>query len=194
MNEEISKITSSDDEYLVTDSETQFPYHRFDVTIDSSVDETDIVELSWEGHSLEGRKVSMYAWSHEKNEWVMLDTTIAGKEDFTLKQNVEVGEFVKDSKINVLVQDEIPVSPDDYDYTFVWMSDTQYYSESFPYIFDRQTQWIVENQEAMKIKYVFHTGDLVDESDKEEQWNNADQFMKTLDDAECSEWCFGRKS
>ena len=47
------------------------------------------------------------------------------------------------------------------------MSDTQYYSESFPYIFDRQTQWIVENQEAMKIKYVFHTGDLVDESDKE---------------------------
>ena len=77
------------------------------------------------------------------------------------------------SKINVLVQDEIPVSPDDYDYTFVWMSDTQYYSESFPYIFDRQTQWIVENQEAMKIKYVFHTGDLVDESDKEEQWNYA---------------------
>ena len=41
----------------------------------------------------------------------------------------------------------------------------------------------MENQEAMKIKYVFHTGDLVDESDKEEQWNNADQFMKTLDDA-----------
>ena len=125
----------------------------------------------------------MYAWSHEKNDWVSLATTIAGKEDFTLKQNVEVGEFVKDSKINVLVQDEIPVSPDDYDYSFVWMSDTQYYSESFPYIFDRQTQWIVENQEAMKIKYVFHTGDLVDESDKEEQWNNADQFMKTLDDA-----------
>ena len=61
-----------------------------------------------------------------------------------LKPNVTVGEFVKDSKINVLVQDEIPVSPDDYDYTFVWMSDTQYYSESYPYIFDRQTQWIVE--------------------------------------------------
>ena len=80
----------------------------------------------------------MYAWSHEKNDWVSLASTIAGKEDFTLKQNVEVGEFVKDSrKINVLVQDEIPVSPDDYDYSFVWMSDTQYYSESFPYIFDR---------------------------------------------------------
>ncbi|MCQ6274753.1 lamin tail domain-containing protein [Bacillus sp. V3B] len=183
VHEEISKIASSDDEYLVTDSNTQFPYHRFDVTIDSSVDESDIVELSWEGHSLEGRKVSMYAWSHEKNEWVMLDSMIAGKEDFILKQNVEAGEFMKDSKINVLVQDEIPVSPDDYDYTFVWMSDTQYYSESFPYVFDRQTQWIVENAQAMKMKYVFHTGDLVNVSDKEEQWKNASQFMKTLDGA-----------
>lgn len=183
VHEEIFKIASSDDEYLVTDSNTQFPYHRFDVMIDSSVDESDIVELSWEGHSLAGRKVSMYAWSHEKNEWVMLDSMIAGKEDFILKQNVEAGEFMKDSKINVLVQNEIPVSPDDYDYTFVWMSDTQYYSKSFPYVFDRQTQWIVENAQAMKMKYVFHTGDLVNVSDKEEQWKNASQFMKTLDGA-----------
>lgn len=182
-NEELSKITNKDGQYLTTDSHTQFPYHRFDVTLDRSVDESDIVELSWDGKSLPGRKVSMYAWSHEKNDWVELTTTIAGSDDFTLKANVTVGEFVKDSKINVLVQDEIPVSPDDYDYTFVWMSDTQYYSESYPHIFDRQTQWIVENADEMKIKYVFHTGDLVDEYDKEEQWNNADQFMKTLDDA-----------
>ncbi len=30
---------------------------------------------------------------------------------------------------------------------------------------------------------MFHTGDLVDKSNKEYQWNNASQFMKTLDDA-----------
>ena len=84
-----------------------------------------------------------------------------------------MGEYIKDSKINVLVQDEIPVSPDDYDYTFVWMSDTQYYSESYPHIFDRKTQWIVEKSDATKIKYVFHTGDLVDHHDKEYQWKNA---------------------
>ena len=39
VSEEIAKITTSDDEYLVTDSDTQFPYHRFDVTVDSTVDE-----------------------------------------------------------------------------------------------------------------------------------------------------------
>ena len=82
------------------------------------------------------------------------------------------------SKINVLVQDEIPASSAEYDYTFVWMTDTQYYSESYPYIYDRQTQWIVENQAALKIKYVFHTGDLVDESDQEDQWNNASQIYE----------------
>ena len=183
-NEELTKITEKDGQYLTTDSDTQFPYHRFDVTIDSSVDESDIVELAWDGNSLPGRKVSMYAWSHEKNDWALLSSTIAGNDDFTLKANVTVGAFVKNSKINVLVQDEIPASPDDYDYTFVWMSDTQYYSESYPHIFDRQTQWIVEKADEMKIKYVFHTGDLVDEYDKEEQWKNADQSMKTLDDAE----------
>ncbi|WP_084552346.1 lamin tail domain-containing protein [Bacillus cihuensis] len=182
-DEDISKVTASDDEYLMTDSTTQFPYHRFDVTLDRSVDEDDVVELSWEGHSLIGRKVTMYAWNHTKNNWMAIDYKIAGESDFSLKQTVPVNEYVKNSKINVMIQDEIPASPNDYDYTFVWMSDTQYYSESYPHIYERQTQWIAEMQEALKIKYVIHTGDLVDESDKQYQWNNADQFMKVLDDA-----------
>lgn len=182
-DEEIRKISFSDDDYLITDSDTQFPYHRFDVTIDAAVDEKDTVELLWEGHSLPGRKVSMYAWSHQKNEWSLLDFRIAGEEDFQLAAHVAVKEFVKDGKINVLVQDEIPSSPDAYDYTFVWMSDTQYYSRSYPYIFDRMTRWIVENQDALKIKYVIHTGDLVDDRMQEYQWHNANAFMKTLDEA-----------
>ena len=61
------------------------------------------------------------------------------------------------------------------------MSDTQFYAESFPHIFDRQTQWIAENQDEMKIEYVFHTGDLVNVSTDESQWNYADQYMGVLD-------------
>ena len=33
----------------------------------------------------------------------------------------------------------------------------------------------------MNIKYVFHTGDLVDTAEDANQWNNANQAMKTLD-------------
>jgi len=180
--EDIALVSKEDGHYLINNSSTQFPYHRFDVTVDSSVDENDIIELNWKGKSLEGRKVSMYAWNHQTADWALLDYRIAGDRDFELTGKVEVNEFVKNRKINVLVQDEIPSTPDEYDYTFVWMSDTQYYSESFPHIFERQTQWIAENQEEMKIKYVLHTGDLVNISTDESQWNYADQFMGVLDE------------
>ncbi|WP_449537535.1 lamin tail domain-containing protein [Ferdinandcohnia sp. Marseille-Q9671] len=182
--EDISLVSEQDGSYLVTDSSTQFPYHRFDVTVDEAVDKNDIVELSWNGNSLEGRKVSMYAWNHNTADWELIDYKIAGTEDFELKGTVSVSDFLKESKINVLVQDEIPSSPEEYDYTFVWMSDTQYYAESFPYIFDRQTQWIAEKQEELNIEYVFHTGDLVNISTDEQQWNHADTYMKVLDDNE----------
>ncbi|MDR7080551.1 LPXTG-motif cell wall-anchored protein [Neobacillus niacini] len=179
--EDISLVSARDQNYLTIDSSDQFPYHRFDVSVDPSIDESDIVELVWNGKSLEGRKVSMYAWNHLQAKWLLVTYKIAGTEDFELKANVEVNEYVNDGKINVLIQDEIPQTPDEYDYTFVWMSDTQYYSESYPYIFERQTNWIAENKDKLKIKYVFHTGDVVDEADQEYQWNYADEYMKVLE-------------
>lgn len=181
-NEDNSLVSKADGKYLVSDSDTQFPYHRFDVTVDASLDDKDRIELLWKGNSLEGRKVSMYAWNHHTEKWTLIDDKVAGKEDFELTGEVGVGDFVRDSKINVIVQDEIPSSPDEYDYTFVWMSDTQFYSESYPYIFDRQTEWIAEMKEKLKIKYVFHTGDLVNKSSQDYQWKNADRAMKVLDD------------
>ncbi|WP_371069007.1 lamin tail domain-containing protein [Sediminibacillus sp. JSM 1682029] len=181
---DIGLASEKDGKYMVTDSTGQFPYHRFDVTVDEQVEEDDLIELVWNGNSLAGRKVTMYAWNHPEAKWEIVDFRIAGDEDFELTGTVSVKDFVKDSKINVIVQDEIPSGPEAYDYTFVWMSDTQYYSESYPYIYDEQTKWIVENRDAMNIQYVMHTGDLVDESDKEYQWLHADDYMKTLDDAD----------
>ncbi|MBP1083977.1 MULTISPECIES: lamin tail domain-containing protein [Bacillus] len=178
-----SLVSELDGEYLTTDSTTQFPYHRFDVAVDKEVDENDKVEVVWQGKSLESRKVTMYAWNHTADKWDIVDVKIAGAEDFSLKGTVAVKDFVANGKVNVLVQDEIPSTPDEYDYTFVWMSDTQYYSDSYPYIYDRQTNWIADMQEKMKIKYVFHTGDIVDNSLDEPQWINADRSMKVLDDA-----------
>lgn len=180
---ELSLISTKDGKYFTTDSTDQFPYHRFDVTLDSSVNVNDVVELVWKGKSLEGRKVTMYAWSHVKQKWKVVTKQIAGEKAFTLKGTVNVSEYMMDHKINVLIQDEIPASANDYDYTFVWMSDTQYYSMTYPHIFDAQTKWIAENKDSMKIKYVFHTGDVVEESFKDDQWKRADQFMKTLENA-----------
>ncbi|WP_188454952.1 FIMAH domain-containing protein [Virgibacillus oceani] len=186
--EEYAKLVSSDDEYIITDSTKEFPYLRFEVQVGEDLDNNDMVELIWEGKSLEGRKVTMYAWNYNEEDgegaWVAIDTSIAGtEEDFMLTANVSVEDFVRDNKVDVLIQDQIP-PPENYDYTFAWMSDTQFYTEIWPNIFESQVNWIRDNQEDMKIDYVFHTGDIVNEVNETYQWERADKFMGVLDNSD----------
>lgn len=181
--EETSLTSEQDGEYLMTRDTENFPYHRFDITLDDSIQAEDTVELEWTGHSLEGRKVSMYVWNFSRSQWDLVAYEIAGENDFILRGEMLVGDYSENHKIHALVQDEIPEDRDAYDYTFVWMSDTQYYAESYPHIFDRQTEWIAAQKNEMKIEYVIHSGDLVDESDQEYQWIHADEYMGTLDKA-----------
>ncbi len=68
-------------------------------------------------------------------------------------------------------------------YTFVWMSDTQYYSASYPEIFCAMTKWVADNKNSRNIKAVFHTGDLVDDESDSTQWNNAVTAMSLLNGA-----------
>jgi len=182
-SEDIDKVADIDDKYLINDSETQFPYHRFEVPVSKDVDDKNVVEVNWSGNSLPGRKVSMYAWNHQEEDWQLIDYKVAGDEDFDLQGSVSVDAFVKDYKINVLIQDEIAIEDEDYDYSFVWMSDTQYYSESYPHIYNDQVNWIAENKDKYNIDYVIHTGDLVNFSDQPYQWEVADKAMQVLDDA-----------
>ncbi len=65
-------------------------------------------------------------------------------------------------------------------FTIAWMSDTQYYSRSFPQIFLIMTRWLVENREKENIVYMGFTGDIV-HNDTEKQWKNADDAFRLLD-------------
>ncbi|QDU71005.1 metallophosphoesterase [Mucisphaera calidilacus] len=88
-------------------------------------------------------------------------------------------------------------------FRFVSLPDTQIYSEnrfpsmSFPpitdpagtaTIFSAQTQWIVDNAEAMNIRYVGHLGDIVqnaqDPARAPQEWANAKAAMDKLLDAD----------
>ena len=75
--------------------------------------------------------------------------------------------------------------PNDYDFSFAWISDTQAYVQrnSYHTHFMKMNQWIVDNRENWKISYVMHTGDLVDDPDYIYQWENANDAMKIFDDA-----------
>src|SRR5699024_11491536 len=114
----------------------------------------DTVEAVWHGSSLEGRKVSLYAWNLETEMWDMVDHNIADSEDvFTLRGDVSVEDYVDVQTLNILVQDEILVQdsdfgiedePDfaDFDYNFVWLADTQSYTESFHWHYENHVNCI----------------------------------------------------
>ncbi|MBJ6362790.1 metallophosphoesterase [Paenibacillus sp. GCM10012307] len=70
-----------------------------------------------------------------------------------------------------------------YDYAVVWMSDTQYYSERYPDIYRQMTGWIAANQGELKLRYVVHTGDIVNRDKERKQWAAASNSMNVLERA-----------
>ncbi|MCW4035261.1 MAG: metallophosphoesterase, partial [Candidatus Bathyarchaeota archaeon] len=68
-------------------------------------------------------------------------------------------------------------------FTIIVLPDTQGYSKLYPWIFDNQTQWIVDNVEALNIVFVTHLGDLVDQTVNITQWENANRSMSKLDNS-----------
>ncbi len=75
--DELEQLKQVDGKEFGTESTTQFPYHRFDVTVDERVKADDEIEIVWNGSSLPGRKVTMYAWNYETEKWQDLVSTIA---------------------------------------------------------------------------------------------------------------------
>lgn len=68
------------------------------------------------------------------------------------------------------------------DFTVVVLPDTQGYVEDYPWLFDSQTQWIVDNKETLNIVFVSQLGDLVNDPDNLMQWENANKSMSKLGD------------
>jgi hypothetical protein len=73
------------------------------------------------------------------------------------------------------------------DFTIIALPDTQYYScgtpcSSNPSFFSNQTQWIVNNKEALNIVYVAHEGDIVNDATTVVEWDRASDAMSLLED------------
>ena len=68
------------------------------------------------------------------------------------------------------------------DFTIIALPDTQHYSEIYPEIFLSQTQWVVENKDALNIVFVTHLGDIVQNNDMiPAEWVAADAALNLLD-------------
>lgn len=67
------------------------------------------------------------------------------------------------------------------DFTIIVLPDTQYYAETYTRTFISQTQWIVDNQEALNVVYVAHVGDLVETANLTSEWEVASAAMGLLE-------------
>jgi hypothetical protein len=68
-------------------------------------------------------------------------------------------------------------------FSLIWITDTQYLSESYRRYFDSLCRWIVENKDIYNIKMVIHSGDIVEDEFNQTHWANADHAMSQLLDA-----------
>lgn len=68
-------------------------------------------------------------------------------------------------------------------FSMVWFTDTQYYAESFPKIYDFLGDWFVQEYKKGAFGYVINTGDLVNVASNTNQWEVASRNLKKLDDA-----------
>jgi hypothetical protein len=74
--------------------------------------------------------------------------------------------------------------PQGANFSVIWITDTQYLSESHPTYYDSLCRWIVNNAEKYKVKMVIHTGDIVEDEFNRTHWENANKSMSILLDAD----------
>ena len=66
-------------------------------------------------------------------------------------------------------------------FTMIWFTDSQYYAESYPMIFDFLGDWFVKEYRRGAFDYIINTGDIVNKASKTEQWEVADRNFRKLD-------------
>lgn len=177
---EIAQLSKLDGDYFTNNDQEKFPYQRFDFTVAGELAADSEVEVVWQGHSMPGRQVTLYTWNYNTEVWERAASGV-GETDFELRAKVNVGNMVRNQIVHVLVQDLIPSAQEKF--TFAWISDTQYYSDSYPYIYKSMTQYIANQKDIRNIAYSVHTGDLVDDWDRPDEWKTASDSQKVLEDA-----------
>ena len=181
------------------------PYLQYTIDI-GDMDENSTVSVNWDGESSSAdstHAATLFVRNTTQNTWeTVARADSAGSihgASFPVRDHVQDGcatllvQCTADSALPSLntATDGQPAAdswdgsaaPEDYDFCFAWETDTQYYAEEWQHHYLNMNRWIVDHADAMKIKYVIHTGDIVDDYDMIYQWENADEAMKIFDDS-----------
>ncbi|MFA5364161.1 MAG: metallophosphoesterase [Candidatus Bathyarchaeia archaeon] len=92
--------------------------------------------------------------------------------------------FAEQSDQTFSVSPSLYAMPSGANFSVIWITDTQYLSESYPTYYDSLCRWIVNHAEQYKLKMVIHTGDIIEDEGNRTQWENANRSMSILLDAD----------
>lgn len=186
---------------ITTSTNGEFPYQIYEISTDGTAEESMRFDVTATDDY--NRDVRLYALNVKTDKWELLDThTTNGK----MAAVFSLADRVKAKKVKILVQargtETTPVTAEDtikssvtntvwdgttipstYDFSFAWISDTQYYSEQYLSNFTAMTDWILANRYKRGIEYVIHTGDIADEFNEDYQFVNASNELKKFDKA-----------
>lgn len=191
----------------MTTAGSALPFHEFSTAVPKGAGEDSEIRVSWTGASNKGQRVRLLVWNTKTNSWEESQSLLTDSKsgEAKLEAIVPLKNHNVDGEIKALVQqgvgyagadlsdrsgeevgehaDDTPRS--DYDYTFAWETDTQYYNDDEK-IYHHQLaihDYLLRVREKMNLQYLFHTGDIVDKIDNAEGWVRADETYKKLDDA-----------
>lgn len=205
----VDALTGVDGVSADISSDTEFPFQLFTVDVPHGAGDDFTARVHWTGSANSNAKVLLSVLDVTAGTWQQVDQHVTGAEadaEFELGGLVEAADHVADGRITLLVQhsdgfttvgqsergdDVTPYTQhgvtdrNDYDFTIGWESDTQYYNETDAY-YKHQTainEFFVDQREELNLQYVTHTGDIVNVSTEQRQWQNADAAYDVLDEA-----------
>ena len=191
-----------------------FPYQIFEIQTGDDAGAGDEIRVQWEGTS-NNAKTFMYVYNTVSGSWDKVDAqqTVNG-DGMTLTGDIPLQDHLDGTAVKVMIQNGEGYTPtqyapgagdaslanendtprENYDFTFVVESDTQYYNEDFEGNPDKDVDgkyqyqldihnWIISNRERMNIQYMFHDGDIIDDEALIPEWENADKAYAMLDQA-----------
>ncbi|MEV0891199.1 metallophosphoesterase [Promicromonospora sp. NPDC050262] len=183
-------------------------YQRFDVPVRGRV---EAPVLRWEGTADPARLVSLRAWNPDTDAWDVVASARGAVEGGTVLEGTVSRDYVDRGTVHAMVTGEDPFAddidagdkdrfddPDDYDFSMVHYTDTQYLTEGaveqetaeeravWAQGYNGVMDWIVDNADERKIAYVAHTGDIVE--------NNIRAFPPEMEDQVIGEFEFASQA
>jgi hypothetical protein len=181
---DIAQVAELDGTELTTTTTQGFPTQEFTLRVDPAAAQgVPHLDVVWEGRTAEGTGATLYVFDRVRKVWAEVDSTPDASGGTVLSGAVDVAStMAEDGRVRLQVQEE-RFRKEDSDFSIAWLTDTQFYAENFPEVYDTMNEWIVDSAEAENIIYAIHTGDITQNYNQREwEWTRASASMEILED------------